>query len=170
MAYWPPPPPTPPQLHHKSLHMDIQLFVGNLYVSNKSEDSIPQLLPWAHVMYIVYVYILYMYVCIVYTLSTLYLINIISYNSCNYNHNIQFLNFILTVFQTSWGWLVMLDPWCRITFLTSNTTFKYSTSTLHNIYYSYDLLHVFSRGSINLKKNSFLGGGADLHHPGGLWG
>ena len=33
------------QLQHKSLHMDIQLFVGNLYVSNKSEDSIPQLLP-----------------------------------------------------------------------------------------------------------------------------
>ena len=43
---WPtdPLPPPPPQLHHKSLHMDIQLFVGNLYVSNKSEDSIPQLL------------------------------------------------------------------------------------------------------------------------------
>ena len=41
-------PPPPPQLHHKSLHMDIQLFVGNLYGSNKPEDSIPEVLPRAH--------------------------------------------------------------------------------------------------------------------------
>ena len=52
---WPTdPPPTPPQLHHKSLHMDIQLFVDNLYVSNKSEDSIPQLLLDIHYTYTIY--------------------------------------------------------------------------------------------------------------------
>ena len=49
------------------------------------------------------------HVCMYHIYFIYIVINIISYNSCNYNHNIQFLNFILTVFQTSWGWLVMLD-------------------------------------------------------------
>ena len=78
--------------------MDIQLCIGNLYVSNKPEDSIPIVLPRAHnhmalIMFqakkntsnvenedmscILYMYIYYIcmyisiYVCILYTLSTL---------------------------------------------------------------------------------------------------
>ena len=92
--------------------MDIQLFVGNLYVSNKSEDSIPQLLldlcskqkNFSNVENEDMSCILYMYtyyICMYVSYILYIIINIISFNSCNYNYNIKLLNFILTMFQTS---------------------------------------------------------------------
>ena len=58
--------------------------------------------------------ILYMYtyyICMYVSYILYIIINIISYhNRCNFNYNIKFLNFILTMFQTSWGSLIYPTP------------------------------------------------------------
>ena len=150
MAYWPPPPPHTSTITSQIITHGYTIICWQFVCIKQIWGFYSSITTMSacHV-YCICIHIIYVYMYRIYFIYIV--INIISYNSCNYNHNIQFLNFILTVFQTSWGWLVMLDPWCRITFLTSNTTFKYSTSTLHNIYYSYDLSQVFSRGSINIQ-------------------